>query len=257
MVISGQRQRSPGRLAFTLVELLVAMAILALLMTVVLRFLSEAQSAWNLSGSSARIYENAQVAMELITRDLQSAVACGSEGQEVPFRIWSPDPDVWLDGTAPLADRRLLSFVAHTDTNDGADADLCEVRYELYTGDDGNADHVKQRYYFRRTRDCNRNSSGNVNPDWDFFGDTTGAWAETTGNTAHRVVSGVEALTFTCYGDSGAIAVPAGGTNLTSLPRAILITLTLFDENLRDGPAELRDKTRRTFTKLVFLHVRS
>jgi type II secretory pathway pseudopilin PulG len=60
--------------SFTLLELILAMGILTVIMVLMLSFFSAAQKAWMTSSANAEIYENARVAMDLMTRDLQTAL---------------------------------------------------------------------------------------------------------------------------------------------------------------------------------------
>ena len=225
---AGRRWRN-----FTLVELLAAMGIPVLLMALLFDFFLSAQKAWSLSDSNAMVYENAQVAIDLITRDLQSAVACNEAGREIPFHWW------------PTTGEEKLSFVTRVDTNAGAESDLCEVVYAtIATG--------SYKHMLRRAIDCDRNSGGAVNTDWDFYGGTTNAWAATHGGL-QRVIEGVESVSFACYHPG----VMAAGNTYVVLPMAVQVSITLYDPRLEDSPAVIRDRTKRTFTKLIFLPGRS
>ncbi|OPZ30402.1 MAG: hypothetical protein BWZ02_00787 [Lentisphaerae bacterium ADurb.BinA184] len=88
----GGRPR-PTRKPFTLVEVLVAMAVLAVMMLMLFRLFAAAQNVWSLSAASMRIYENARVATELMERDLQCVLIVDSiyNPDDVPFYIRSQD----------------------------------------------------------------------------------------------------------------------------------------------------------------------
>ena len=211
--------------SFTLVELLAAMAVFVVILTMVFSMLAGAQRAYSAVDRTTRIYESARILMDLVTRDLQAAVASDTTGGEIPFTV---DP-------TPAQD--LLGFVAAVDPPSSADARLCEILYAF------------QDNIFKRS--CVGDGSGS----WDFFGtptSNTGSWV-TTGASRQEVVRGLESLTFTCFDSSNAMVQ---GTYHT-LPSVVRVSFTLFDPEALDLTGDARtsliDKTRRTFNKIIFL----
>jgi hypothetical protein len=219
--------------SFTLIELLAAMAVLVVVMGVLFQFFGSAERAWSRAETNTRIYESARIALGLITRDLQSAVASSRAGAEIPFYVWP--------GAGGGSGER-LSFIARVETNTEAKADLCEI---VYAWKDSGA-NAKE---LRRARDCDRTSSG-VNTDWDFYGKTDAAWASTHA-PLQTVIPGVTAFSLICIDRSGAVM---SGTSNT-LPAAVLVSLTLIDEKLLAAPPVVQDRSKRTFTKTIFLNV--
>ena len=61
------------RKSFTLVEIIVAMSIFALLMLMVMQVFGPMQNVWETTAAKTKTYQNARVIMDLITADLQSA----------------------------------------------------------------------------------------------------------------------------------------------------------------------------------------
>jgi hypothetical protein len=244
---AGRHQRGQ-RAPFTLVELLAAMAVFTILMLMLFTFLSSAQRVWSATDSTTRTYENARVAFDLITRDLQCAVASYRGDTLTPLYVWPA-------AGGPNGER--LSFVSRVECTSDAKSDLAEICY-AWRSDSAAGDN---RYWLRRSRDCDRTSSGD-NPRWDFFHRMDAVWAvnATTGHgTLEKVVSGVEDLRITCLGqvlpphdpvDSPPL-VPADRVTC-QLPEAVTVTLTLFDDKLTSAPTQVRDKSRRTFTKTIF-----
>lgn len=57
---------------FTILELIVSMSVLLVMMTIMMRFFSDAQKAWFASSGQAEIYDNGRIAMDLITSDLNA-----------------------------------------------------------------------------------------------------------------------------------------------------------------------------------------
>jgi len=57
---------------FTLLELLVAMAVFAVMMTVLMQFFGSAQKVSKRTGDKIKNYEDARIALEMISRDLKT-----------------------------------------------------------------------------------------------------------------------------------------------------------------------------------------
>ncbi len=75
---------------FTLVELIVAMAVFSILLLLMLQFFSGAQRIWNGMEKRNEIYANARVAMDLMTAQLQNTFYTNAG---IPFVIENPDSD--------------------------------------------------------------------------------------------------------------------------------------------------------------------
>jgi len=235
------QRRAARRRHFTLIELLAAMSVLVVLMFVLFRFFGSAEKAWSASEGNTRIYENARIAFEVITRDLQSAIASSRDGQKVPFYVWTA-----ADGTTNGANGERLSFVSRVEPNTTAKSDICEVAYAWKTDFTGAS--LPYNYWLRRVRD-----GDDDNTNWDFFnktGSETPKWYDTHG-AFQKVIPGVTNLSFTCLDSAGAAMV--GPVNSNKLPASVLVSLTLVDEKLVNAPDVVKDKTKRTFTKTIFL----
>ena len=70
---------------FTLLELMVGMAVLSILMLMLFQFLISSQRTLNWSDSMWRIYENSRVVFDLLERDLQASVVSAKAGQDNSF----------------------------------------------------------------------------------------------------------------------------------------------------------------------------
>lgn len=81
---------SRRKLKFTLVELIVAMAVFSILLLLMLQFFSGAQRIWNGMEKRNEIYANARIAMDLITAQLQNTFYTNAG---IPFVIVNPDSD--------------------------------------------------------------------------------------------------------------------------------------------------------------------
>ncbi|NOY79554.1 MAG: hypothetical protein GXP31_00985 [Kiritimatiellaeota bacterium] len=236
---------------FTLIEILAAMAVLTVLMAMVFTFFASAQKAWSITDTNTRIYENARVVFDLISRDLQCALASKESGREIPFyQAFGTDfdPNNWNK-------RLALYFVTVAPPTTTAQTQICEVGYQLYTG--SASSHSGDRYWLRRSRTCD--SDGAV---WNFYGVTAVAgalspggsnWTDIGATGTQKVIPGVESIRFDLF--------PATTWNASQtrneLPKAVRVTITLFDPKLMNVPDPVRnaeiEKSKRTFSKLIFL----
>ena len=82
--------------AYTLVELLVAVAILVIMMGFLFQFIIGAQRIWRASENKASSFDTAQVAMDVIETDLhnmQYANDAEAPGRTMPFYLWKKSAD--------------------------------------------------------------------------------------------------------------------------------------------------------------------
>lgn len=210
---------------FTLLEMLVAMAILAFLMLVLCRFFANVQLAWTTTMNTTELYENARVTLDVITRDMQSAIAKVDDmpGQDILFH--QPDKNsLWFITVGNSPSPQAMSS-------------LIEVGYRF-------TDNEYQRAYV-----------DDANPAWNVFGNRDDADDQ---KGYERVVDGVIDLQFVCYDAAMGTYLPA---NTSSLPSMVGVVLTLMDsksyklwERLNSSRRGLLEKkVCRTFRKTIFL----
>ena len=233
-----ERRRCVRR-TFTLIEILAAMGVLVVLMGLLFNFLSEADQLWSITETNSRIYERAQIAFEVIGRDLQSAVASNVGDREIPFFVGKSAPD-------PTVPDKWLVFVATVEPIDKAESTLCEIGYDFHR------DATSGKKQLRRWRECDRKDDGTANADWDFFGQTSSStWATNfTSFSPQVVIDGVEEIKLQCFNNAGPIA---DDYNCTELPKGVRISLTLYDPKLKNAPDSVRKKSERMFSKFFFL----
>ena len=112
---------------FTLIELMAAMGVFAIIMLIMLTFFSSAQKAWTSCINRGQIYENARIAMDLISRDLQCAYY---EKDKIPF--WNKGYTNYAVADA-VYNQESLCFVSVTNVApDGCNSKICEIKYQLY-----------------------------------------------------------------------------------------------------------------------------
>lgn len=250
---------------FTLVELVVAMGVFAIIMFVLISFFSSTQKAWLLSSQKTETFENARIAMDLISRDLQCTYYVYARTpfwhkgfiNPVTYPAWI---NHWGEG---------LYFISATSSppNASCNSRLCEIAYQLYAGEDPSVSttyegwltrsatgdmtdapadntyrpatdpspNVAGRWGFDNNFTCNYNNAIGVPPDGGalaFTGETAGDTAVTrTSCEAYRkIIPNVVQLHFTCYDRAGNELTPdTTGTTMTPLPYSVQVELTLLD----------------------------
>jgi len=107
---------------FTLLELILAMGILMVIMVIMLSFFSAAQKAWMTTSANSEIYENARVAMDLMTRDLQAALYNDENSGKGIYPFWHEYPS-------------RINFISSTTVGDSNDtSNIREVKYARSDG---------------------------------------------------------------------------------------------------------------------------
>ncbi|MEI6056534.1 MAG: type II secretion system protein [Lentisphaerota bacterium] len=151
---------------FTLIELIVVLAILTIIVMAGFQFFSATQNTWNISETKRETFENARIALDLISRDLESAYY--GDGT-APFWHWGTDanglpirPSAWGEYR-----NELLAFVSDTPIppNDQCTSTLCEVKYQLYFA----TTHDIHEGWIRRSVTGNRNDDGSDNLKWNYL----------------------------------------------------------------------------------------
>ncbi len=202
---------------YTIVEVMVAMGIFLIMMTIMMQFFTSAQKVWNLASKKNMMYADARVAMNLMTREIQSMLYSNDEtdGSEYyPFWFEWTTKNIDLGGETTLltdADNYNLSyltalnFLANTDIKPiDKGSDVCEIRYQfvpVYIS----SGEVKGG---KLQRSCVAEWETDIleDVDWDFD-----QYPNALPPTANRVnliwentdfitvISGVYSLRFTCY----------------------------------------------------------
>ncbi len=247
---------------FTLLELILAMGILTVIMVIMLSFFSAAQKAWMASSANAEIYENARVAMDLMTRDLQAALYNDDNSTQGIYPFWHE------------SDSR-INFITVTTVGDSTDtSNVREVKYARSDGrisspkmtldDLGNGAELKGGWLVRSvtgpspgvtvdTSDPNNpanslnkynfslfpRSGGDPQRVYKVFKEIAGTalTAKKSSNNFNFVVPYVVSLKFTCYNNRVQDMVASGiysysnaaNAPATYFPYAIGIELVLLD----------------------------
>ena len=273
---------------FTLVELIVAMAVFMVIMLALMNFFTSAQKIWISSSMRNSVFEDARIALEIMSKDIQSAY----RGNNMPF---------WHRNGTTEYDSDLLAFVSATSIppNDRCTSEFCEVKYVRYltsaatlathansndgwllrsvTGDkkDNGDKNTYPEEPSGKYNILNSSGAGNTTVKVSDTGSplTASLTADDTSSEAwQKLIPHVTKLEFKCYKkdtnpiDADNDASPA----VTEFPAYIEITLTLLDKSSWDkwvsmggavNPSSEPDgavknfrlQNERTFTKVVFL----
>lgn len=273
---------------FTLMEMIISMGVFVLLVTIAIRFYNTSFSATSNAIGNNMVFENSRIALDMITRDLQTIYY---KNDAIPFWHWAPeDPE---DPPASWEEHRngFLAFVSATDLpqNSNCVSSLNEIKYERYYStnktDSNNG-------WLRRSTTGDRNSLDENNPKWNFYynfivGYTTSVNVDTpvasfTANSMssesyHKVIPYVTDLSFTCYDINGdeldsdhTESVEEDACYTTPFPYSVKVKISLMDKDAwnkwlsmfteaqypqeePDAAKTFRINNERTFSKTVFI----
>jgi hypothetical protein len=239
--------RTPGRnrrQPFTVVELVVTVAVLIIMMGILVRFVSQAQFAWNQSRTNVRMYEGARLFFDVIGRDLQSMVTSDDLGQTINYSVDNGElPADWF-----------LAFVTASGIGSRTidPAKIMEVGYSFANNE--------------ITRTMTRSGVINVGggptgnngagyfADWDFLNASAGTWTNPGTNAESSVViSGVRSVSVQAWSDSLTV-VDDAADDTTKAPIRVSVTLSFFDPKMEPLPESKQNKSLRTITKTIFIN---
>jgi len=221
---------------FTLIELIVALAVFSIIILMIGSFYSSTIDATAETNKKTMMFENARIAMDLMTRDIQSIYY---EENKVPF---------WHTNTTP----EILAFVSAAGSRPSrASSSYCEVKYKY----DNNDNWLKRSIVGDNDSRCNYYENLTVG--------TTGSGNAFTVNSTssgnwEKVIPYVTELTFKCYEENGSQIAPTTST-ITAFPFSIEIHLSVMDKNSwqkwisLSKNAEFRKNHERKFTKTIFI----
>ncbi len=230
--------------SFTLLELIVGMAILSIMMLLMFQFVMASQKSLEWSDSTWRVYENSRIIFDLIERDCQAMVSSNLNGQQIGYYIGEPAA---ITDTTDYLYGLYLCFVGSAEPDDNATSRLCEISYKHY---EKSTDPYP--FEFRRQLITDSDSS-----NWNFYGQPVNWFVNNnapfpTISEYQKVAGGIKSLTITCL-DQNLNPMTTGESYIT-LPLRIQVVIVIFDENYKDAPLERRNQTERSFTKIFFLN---
>jgi prepilin-type N-terminal cleavage/methylation domain-containing protein len=166
--------RARRRRGFTLVEILTATAIMALIISLVMTILTQVMSAWNLSTDQLTLSSESSEILNLMSQDLQGAVfkRDGNQwlyvGYEQPAPLVPSAVDSRLIFFAPTPLRATKPDQQGTTTNPlTVPGDLCAIEYRVEYADPFNVASIPQKVFsLHRVV---------IDPSTTFIGDGTNA----------------------------------------------------------------------------------
>ncbi|HBM16845.1 MAG TPA: hypothetical protein DD381_10950 [Lentisphaeria bacterium] len=235
---------------FTLTELVMSMAILSLLITVSFTLFSSYQNTWAITNARQEVFENARIAIDLMTRDLESAIY-KTEDSSAPF--WhhakmSPGAN-WNEFS-----NELLAFVTYSPIppNNNCTSNKYELKYQLYYAANHNDEHEG---WLRRSITGNITDEDETDTRWNWQNNLTVGYtteavptasltANSTSSQDYRnLIPNVLDVSFVCDTDSDANSVlPPDQTtskannacSASQFPTTVTINLTLLDKSSWD-----------------------
>lgn len=257
---------------YSLIELLSAMTVFALLMVALMQFLVSAQKIWTGTNAKTEMFEDARIALNLISRDIQSAYYNSTYyGPCHATDSWNSDGGG--SGTDSKFDR--IDFVAKlsekpaysTSSSDKSSSNIAEVRYWWCAKD---SDTTKRWRLYRSvvgdalgTTKWNYSSCDNTN--WDTIFPDSDANTDTSAGTvnAAAVIPYVVDFTITPLKATLSGSALEAITDQSAFPHAVVITISLlqrsdYEKWQRTGSNPdnnhiLVKNNKRTFSKIVLL----
>ena len=137
---------------FTLVELILAMSIFAVLMLILMQIFGSTQDVWRKTGAKADSYESARIALNIITEDLNSAIYVSDvAGESFRYvggdRLWFVTKKPYkIDAAQKSLDvevlYRLRPYTATENTQEGIPVGLTLNKLEYYITTDAVVDYT-------------------------------------------------------------------------------------------------------------------
>ena len=221
---------------FTLIELMIAMAVLVIMMGFLFQFTISAQRLWSASNNNDILFDQAQLCFDLLEKDFKGAIVqdgTSNPGRGIPCYI----NDTALDGSTAT---QLLFMITQADSS-AVDPDIGSQAYPVvyYT------DTAKNLY--RRVLDSVITATnplrccGMSTAEFSTWRNSLGP-AYLPVNTQYRLCENIASVKLDLHSSTTIDAF--------HLPDVVKITLVLTDPAVKDPAAT---KTR-IFSKTIFLH---
>ena len=247
---------------FTLVEIMIAMAVLVIMMGFLFQFINSAQKLWSSSTRTSSVFETAQIVFDVIETDLKNAQFSSEPGKEIPFYVRTlATADVPNENTKMVGKYcGMFSNFSSTGTSDtekvgtypvlfffnATDKKIyrCAIDQDKYTLADGTeVTGISNWYLF---------GSGFTQ---DFFAAFVDNCFDSNIDTIDELAAGVEDIEIEPLFPAGETLNSFGFA--TVRPEAVKITLTLYDseaDKLESAAKTVRiEETKRVFSKIVYM----
>ena len=255
---------------FTLIEVIVAFAILSLLVIMLNNIFTSASKTYQITDHRTDIHQNARAILDQISREVKHAIVYSDTGNDAySFYIFKNGGGTWVGlGGGALSIEDELFFVAPWTVNTSQMSDLVEFGYYMNRGPDGGSTSYDNTIMRCAIPD---RDSGGVKSEWNFMDEEK--WGGDHNplpdpQTYHELGFGIVDITIDWYGNTAAGLAEAWQTGTPfnpeanaylqgKIPRAIRITLELIHE--ADARKYVADAGRMsgltmTFSTVVYLN---
>ena len=244
-----------SRLAFTLLEVLVATAVLALMMTFLFNLLGSSAKLWETGNKKIEAAQAARVGLNIVAKDLKNAFAGNittyneTGGQRLNYACFvaydSPPNTLNLAGSSTVNGTHQLRAIVST--GDAADPfNEIGLQCVFMTANHGSG-MAKNKCYLAR-KIVSYSSSQMYLTSNDTTSLTASSWSFTTGNYLNfaPIIDNCIGLTFNyAYQNGSSIDWTTSpnqtpnSNNFTSLPLGVLVTITVLDSKTAEKVAQL------------------
>ncbi len=257
------KNRTAKKRAFTLVEIMVTMAILVVMMSFLFQYVIGAQRIFTSSNRQAVLFDDAQIVLGLMENDLQNMVVSNEPGREIPM--------FYEKGTFSSKTYHILMMVTSgesTKLDNSEEETLVGYYLVIYC-------YCEEDEKLYRVAIDNKHALGptiNLTP-WDFYGLDFIGDATTSEKQAiiAKYASGIVTKMTSDYELMDAVSafriIPLNSDDFDSTshfakvrPDAIKVELTLYDaekvsKDLPDArQEELKKENSRLFSKVIFFN---
>ena len=235
------------RAFFTIVELIVAMSIFAILMLILMQIFSATQDVWRRTSQKSDASEMARTALDLLTTDLQSAIYIND----------FDGPSFYYKQSSALDGRKLWFATTKSSlTENNQLSKNVEVEYVLTKMDDSPKDGVDLYQLEYYVISDNYRDYGTKNSEWDFDTNKTNPYV----NNSSRKEKGILMDNITEFN----ISVLYNGTNppyrdeVTRLPNSLQVTIQILDDNTaarqqyKKASADDKKLIAKEFRRIIF-----
>ena len=259
------KNRTAKKRAFTLVEIMVTMAILVVMMSFLFQYVIGAQRIFTSSNRQAVLFDDAQIVLGLMENDLQNMVVSNEPGREIPM--------FYHKGTYSSKTYHILMMVTSGESTklDNSEEETLVGYYLViycYSEDD-------EKLYRVAIDNKQALDETNLKP-WSFFGldfvgETTAAERNalitkyasgmvTKMTSDYELMDAVSAFRIIPLNNDDFVTSGANKGIAKVRPDAIKIELTLYDAEKvskdlpNDRQEELKKENSRLFSKVIFFN---
>lgn len=235
------------RAFFTIVELIVAMSIFAILMLILMQIFSATQDVWRRTSQKSDASEMARTALDLLTTDLQSAIYIND----------FDGPSFYYDQSSALDGRKLWFATTKSSLENNQRSKNVEVEYVLtkMTPKKDDVDLYQLEYYV--VLDTKDDGTGAKNPNWDFDTNKTNPYEN---DSSSRKEKGILMDNITEFNISVLYnGTPPSREEIIRLPNSIQVTIRVLDDNsaarqqYKKASEDDKKLIAKEFRRIIFL----